>query len=110
MTATITEHGYNAYTYGCRCDTCRAAKRAYMAARRAEARTHPADRSAEDFTHGTPFGYEERGCRCESCANAYKTDKRRQDRQRPGVHYCRDCRYRHAQCCCPGIGPRGGAW
>jgi hypothetical protein len=32
---TDAEHGYGAYTRGCRCDTCRAAKREYVARRRA---------------------------------------------------------------------------
>lgn len=102
------DHGYSLYTAGCRCDICKAAKRAYMAGRRQEARSAPADRSAEDFKHGTRFGYEERGCRCGPCTVTYLSDRLRDTRQRPGreAYRCRTCGYRYGLCCCPRIGSR----
>lgn len=89
-------HGYVAYTYGCRCEVCRAAKADYMRARRAQARTvtyaipganatsqRPTNGSAFSpgavrFVasiprHGTRYGYEEKGCRCRACTSARTT-------------------------------------
>ena len=88
----MTEHGYVAYTRGCRCDVCRAAKADYMrerrAAGRANARLHTVSatgRRGQHYNawlpgatryiaplerHGTRAGYEEHGCRCVACTTA----------------------------------------
>ena len=59
-------HGYTRYTHGCRCQKCREAKAAYMAARRSAAYRDD-HQVPEGITHGTRFAYEEHGCRCEAC-------------------------------------------
>lgn len=111
MTATTEAHGYSAYTCGCRCDTCKAAKRAYMASRRQQALSAPADKSAEDFTHGTRFGYEERGCRCDECTEAKRASWRQGafawNRHKHPDWRCSVCGYRYARCRCPA--PLAGA-
>jgi hypothetical protein len=62
-------HGYGAYTSGCRCDTCRDAKAAYMRGRRDAAYLRgPAVVTDPRVRHGTRSAYEERGCRCDECA------------------------------------------
>lgn len=89
----MSDHGYGAYTNGCRCDVCREAKRVYMAARRAAGAEPPwNDRAARwssrvglsrvclpHVQHGTT-GYR-RGCRCWDCtdsnAKAWRERKRR---------------------------------
>lgn len=84
-------HRYSAYTNGCRCEVCRAAKADYMRERRAAARvlaqkhtsapTGKRPRStacapgatrylASVDRHGTRFAYEEWGCRCFDCTTA----------------------------------------
>lgn len=72
------QHGYVAYTHGCRCDTCRKAKADYMRARRAKGRAlarHVQTKTRRRYVapieaHGTRYGYEERGCRCIDCTDA----------------------------------------
>lgn len=59
------KHNYSAYTRGCRCAVCRRAKADYVAGRRRQARRSPVA-LVEGITHGRS-GYEERGCRCETC-------------------------------------------
>ena len=70
---TFKVHGYVAYTHGCRCDTCREAKRAYVRASRAVA-SAKRERSPElgryiapGITHGTYSGYQNSHCRCLQC-------------------------------------------
>lgn len=104
------------YGSGCRCDRARAAKAAYIRARRAAARerarayeeaqraralaqlaeaqrrtglpirsmTLPRYR-APIRAHGTRYGYEEAGCRCEACTAARSAhDRDRAQRRRTG--------------------------
>lgn len=93
-------HGYGAYTNGCRCEVCRAAKADYMRQRRAAAvaaaakhtqsstRKRPARSTAfapgatryvaAGVTHGTRYAYEEHGCRCRGCTDAHTQSYRRQ--------------------------------
>lgn len=80
-------HGYGAYTRGCRCDTCRSAKAAYMRGRRAK--KNYGKRRIQYFDgercivavglakHGTRYGYEERGCRCPTCRQAHNASDHR---------------------------------
>ena len=92
-------HGYGAYTNGCRCDVCRAAKAEYMrerrAAGRAKAQMHtrsstggrPAKETARAVgavryvaplrRHGTRAGSDESGCRCFRCTDARLAANRR---------------------------------
>lgn len=72
------DHGYAAYAAGCRCDVCRAAKREYIAARRAAGlepirvgvvRSRAGQRAVHVREHGTTTGYR-RGCRCRPCMDA----------------------------------------
>jgi hypothetical protein len=76
--AVTTQHGYLAYTYGCRCRTCREAKAAYM--RDARERRHRARRLVQQhgaggrnyvdgITHGYA-GYQDYSCRCAICSAA----------------------------------------
>ena len=60
-----TTHGYTAYSHGCRCGDCRAAKAAYQRERRAAAYL-PGEIPAH-VKHGTRSTYEEHGCRCGPC-------------------------------------------
>lgn len=72
-----TEHGYNAYASGCRCEVCRDAKAAYMREARARrwrtlrlVRTHGTGRNFVDgITHGYS-GYQNYACRCAICTAA----------------------------------------
>lgn len=88
----LSGHGYNAYTYGCRCDVCRKAKADYMRERRAQGRIEarkftrgagggrPTKHDARipgatrfvapNVKHGTRYAYEEHGCRCFPCTDA----------------------------------------
>lgn len=90
--STTGPHGYNRYTYGCRCEVCRKAKADYMRARRATARLIAQEHTrsatgrrgangntrtpgayryvAPVKTHGTRAAYEEHGCRCFECTDA----------------------------------------
>lgn len=61
----MTEHGYVAYTKGCRCAVCREAARVYRRANRAGRLT------AGTLNHGTRTAYD-CGCRCERCLDARK--------------------------------------
>lgn len=79
---TTVEHGYNAYTHGCRCEVCRAAKAAYVRVKRAEARQYSrrhvgGEYIARGITHGTISGYRDSMCRCPEC----KAVKRAVDRR-----------------------------
>jgi hypothetical protein len=82
------EHGYNPYTYGCRCRVCRDGKAEYTRARRrAHSDQMKAVRSttgtyvAEGIKHGLS-GYQEYKCRCETCRAAKAADYRRRPRRR----------------------------
>lgn len=70
----VTRHDYGGYTNGCRCDDCKAGKRAYMQAKRAaasELRSQAPGRFvAEGITHGTYAGYQDAHCRCQPCSDA----------------------------------------
>ena len=93
----MADHGYNAYTHGCRCEVCRAAKAAYMREKRAQAKhvglvrlnlrkpgEYPRPTVA-GITHGTPHGYNDNGCRCLDCtlaATAKRTAEFDRQRQR----------------------------
>ena len=73
----MSEHGYNQYTYGCRCEVCREAKATYMRAKRAEARSRVADLISSKgrylapiARHGTIHGYADHKCRCFDCSEA----------------------------------------
>lgn len=89
----IHTHGYGGYSRGCRCAECRAAKAAYMRARRAEAAALAVDPPswqvdsrgryvAYGITHGTASGYVEHACRCGPCTTARATQQERQRRRR----------------------------
>lgn len=71
-------HGYSAYSNGpCRCETCKAAKSAYMRDRRSEAiRNARPGWAADGVTHGTRSAYEEHGCRCGQCLAAERNGTR----------------------------------
>lgn len=82
----MSDHGYNAYTHGCRCTTCREAKAAYMREKRRKSRDLP--RPAVDAEtgryvapidhHGTVHGYQQHCCRCLECTEARaRVDNRR---------------------------------
>lgn len=73
---TVKTHSYGGYTQGCRCDTCKSAKAAYMAARRGLAYIQPALSDSQDITHATRFAYEERGCRCGPCVAHQRSSSR----------------------------------
>jgi hypothetical protein len=84
MRANVATHGYGGYTNGCRCETCRAAKRQYMRDKRAKAsqrriRTGNRRFIAEGITHGTYAGYADAQCRCYLCSAA-KADQDRKGR------------------------------
>lgn len=70
------EHGYIAYTHGCRCQVCKASKAAYMRERRAKARQRQGAVPAH-IAHGTRHAYEEHGCRCYHCRIARTAAQRR---------------------------------
>jgi hypothetical protein len=83
--ARILAHGYGGYSRGCRCEVCRRAKADYMQVRRSTARDlaakHTDERGrhlASGITHGTVFGYEERGCRCRPCTTAIAVKRARE--------------------------------
>jgi len=69
---------------GCRCDECREALRAYTARVRARRRAQrvivngrpfaAVDSSGDPLTHGTPYTYQNWGCRCPACSNAQHAD------------------------------------
>jgi hypothetical protein len=69
----VSEHGFTQYGRGCRCATCRAAKTAYVKARRSATRElrlaaeqEGLQYIAEGITHGLA-GYKEFSCRCLAC-------------------------------------------
>lgn len=79
-------HGYGPYSNGCRCETCRAAKAAYMRERRAagtvllraaQARQNTLRPHSRTATHGTRAGYETHGCRCKRCRAAHNASDKR---------------------------------
>lgn len=78
----MTDHGYNAYARGCRCEACRAAKAAYMRGKRAAGKARARQLAAvaramgrparapvvsPEAQHGTRAGYDYHGCRCHWC-------------------------------------------
>lgn len=88
----VSDHGYAAYSHGCRCDTCRTAKADYMRAKRAQAKhvglvrlnlrkvgEYPRPTVA-GVTHGTAHAYKDNGCRCLPCTEAARV-KREAERQ-----------------------------
>ncbi len=78
------EHGYLAYGRGCRCNTCRAAKAAYMRQQRA---TRKGLAATAGITHGTTHAYTVYGCRCHWCRQAKATARLRETRyQTTGVN------------------------
>lgn len=88
------------YRIGCRCDDCRAAKRAETAAVRAnrEARALPPG----DPRHGTPNGYTNWRCRCDRCRAAHTAEQRATPRAavraaRPAESPDNDARVRYQQ-------------
>lgn len=76
------EHGYTAYTKGCRCDVCRIAKRHRMRSDRAAAKAR-LEASGTQVATGVSHGkstYENHSCRCDKCCQAkrdYDTKRRR---------------------------------
>lgn len=62
----IRTHGYSGYAHGCRCDTCRAAKAAYVRVKRAAARANQGVKGQLEITHGYA-GYQDACCRCYVC-------------------------------------------
>lgn len=69
----MSEHGVRQYSYGCRCEACRAAKSAYVRARRAKAREARLAAEAEGRRHVVEGikhgigGYKDFSCRCFTC-------------------------------------------
>jgi len=68
----VTTHGKWGYDRGCRCDTCRTAKRDRDRARRANRKARTLE-GLTDVEHGTIRGYQMDGCRCEACSVAAAT-------------------------------------
>jgi hypothetical protein len=69
------QHGTRTgYSYGCRCDACRAAQAACDSARRP--RTGRTPKPSTPLRHGTCHGYN-RGCRCDECQRANMESQRR---------------------------------
>ena len=73
-------HGYSAYSHGCRCDVCREAKRDYIRERRRgglelalERGRLGTPRAAGPIRHGSQYAYYERGCRCTECITGGRT-------------------------------------
>ena len=77
----VTAHGYSGYANGCRCETCKAAKAAYMSEKRiaATASAQPGT-AVTGVTHGTRSAYKDKGCRCEKCVEFMRSTWRRWDR------------------------------
>jgi hypothetical protein len=67
LATTTMPHGYGRYTIGCRCDTCTAAKRQYVADLRARRLGEPVPAHVQ---HGKRTTYEHWGCRCAACVQA----------------------------------------
>jgi hypothetical protein len=65
-------HGtITAYSYGCRCDHCKAANAEYRS------RGREKRRGAEPPGHGTENAYSNYGCRCEECKQAHRSRPRK---------------------------------
>lgn len=66
-------HGDNGYSnYGCRCSTCREARRIWQQEYRARlAATDPAE-----IPHGSTNGYDNFRCRCEECCAAKSASRK----------------------------------
>lgn len=67
-TPKVSKHGLYGYRQGCRCDTCRTAKRQYGQEQRRK-RAKAVERGEAVFVHGLA-GYTSWGCRCEVCKAA----------------------------------------
>jgi rubredoxin len=77
------EHGYNLYTYGCRCPACRAAKADYMREKRSAAKKAARPGLVVmGIKHGTRSAFTDRGCRCPECTEAMRAYKREQNSKR----------------------------
>lgn len=86
---TADEHGYNAYSHGCRCSVCRAAKADYMREKRRAARRYagPGVTARGRYVapienHGTTAGYVEHKCRCPECTAVEAAREQRRTRNR----------------------------
>lgn len=83
----MSEHGYGRYSSGCRCEICRAAKSTYMRERRGRAGAIRELSEASgwgrnfvpDAAHGIS-GYQDSGCRCETCRSAKAAASARESR------------------------------
>lgn len=85
-------HGYGAYSQGCRCETCRAAKAAYMREKRAKAwQDAPGDRTPiPGIKHGYS-AYQDLKCRCYVCSLAKANDDaKRGGYPNPGIRIARE--------------------
>lgn len=88
----VAEHGYVRYTRGCRCQVCRAAKAAYVRAKRASAAELRSfavfwdERYvATGITHGGISGYQDHHCRCDACRLAKAEASERETRRKVSV-------------------------
>ena len=84
----VAGHGYGRYTNGCRCQVCRAAKAAYVRAKRASAAElrvwcalFGERYEATGITHGIT-GYQDHHCRCEVCRVAKAVRTARESRKK----------------------------
>lgn len=68
---------------GCRCETCKSAKRARDRDRREKLRRRVKEGDAS-LTHGTATLYSKGNCRCEPCALAYAEHQARWRERNPG--------------------------
>ena len=82
----MTVHGYNAYSNGCRCQTCRDAKAAYTSSKRKQATANARPGvPVEGARHGTRVAYKDHGCRCEACVQVMRAIWRRWSRDARAV-------------------------
>jgi len=79
----VQTHGYGGYTRGCRCETCKSDRAAYLRNRRAAAaaRRIAAEAAgqvyvADGIRHGTTSGYKNASCRCPECCQAAMARRR----------------------------------
>jgi hypothetical protein len=70
---TVSTHGYAGYGNGCRCQTCKDAKAAYMSEKRTEATKNAMPGQPVDGAkHGTRVAYKDHGCRCSQCVEVMR--------------------------------------